>query len=164
MIKTTNPYFLFLFLILSQLVFSQGLEEEIYPKADIHLGMSLSKGTYLGSTVQISNTISIEASYGGNVAYFLGPTDPQRRISFGLNYHLWWPVIINSAYIFKEQLFPGYFKSHSLGLSIGLLSLRNRGIHFIVSLGSYFEYENKFNVSSKHFRFNANLGIGFTFL
>ena len=157
-------FFFFLLIITSKLVLAQDLEEEIYPKVDFHIGMSISKGTYLGSTVKILENISFEVSYSGNVGFFLAPTDPQRRYNVGINYHLWWPLIINSTYTFKEQIFPAYFKSHSLGINVGLLSLRNRGIHFIISIGSYYEYEDKFNFINKHFRFNANVGIGFTFL
>jgi hypothetical protein len=164
MINFKSFIFLFILFSVSKINLAQSVDDISYPKADIHLGMAITKGTYIGGTVQISNHYSIETSYGGNVGILFAAMDPQRRISLGLNYHLMWPVILNATYTFKEQLSPEYFNSHIASLNIGLLSLRNNGFHFFLSMGGYFEYEDRNNLIHREFGFNANLGVGFTFL
>ena len=153
---------LFLLFYFSQINLAQSINDISFPKADIHLGMAITKGTYIGGTVQLSNHFSIETAYGGNVGILFAAMDPQRRISIGLNYHLIWPVILNATYTFKEQLMTNYHNYHIASLNIGLLSLRNNGFHFFLSMGSYFEYEERNNLIHREFGFNANLGVGFT--
>ncbi len=97
-------FFYLYYLVFHKINLAQSVDDISYPKADIHLGMAITKGTYIGGTVQISNHFSIETSYGGNVGILFAAMDPQRRISIGLNYHLIWPVILNATYTFKEQL------------------------------------------------------------
>ncbi|MBK8946443.1 MAG: hypothetical protein IPM32_14400 [Ignavibacteriae bacterium] len=164
MLKTLVTIFYLQIIFLFTVSFGQNIEKSIYPKIDVNAGMSYSKGSYVGSTIMLSNKYSIEMSYGGNVGLFLVPTDSQRRISFGLNYHILWPMILNCTYTFMEQLQPAYFKGQIISANVGLLSLRNKGIHFFISAGLRYQYENKFGYKEGLFAATMNIGIGFTFL
>lgn len=154
----------FILLLISQYEYAQSTNMVIYPKVDIHIGMSFTKGTYIGSTVKVSDKYSLETSFGSNYGLLIVPVDPQRRYSLGINYHLDWPIILNTAYIFKNGFPYGFSDSHVITMNVGALSLQNIGFHLIINAGLFYEYEYNSDVNRNIYGVNFNLGIGFTFL
>jgi hypothetical protein len=155
-------YILASVLILTQNIFSQNIDAVNYPKADIHLGISLLKGSYIGTIYQVSNDFSFEASYGWNLGLFLlQPGEDKNIISVGINYHFHY-FILNLTYAHFEKR-HSYF-SHIGSINIELFSVDNKGFHLIGGVGGFYELGKYFSDKPKEGGVNFNLALGFTFL
>lgn len=161
-VSLKHIYFLIILFGFCPNIFAQNAEELSYPKADIHIGISIAKGSYLGSIYQISDQFSFEASYGGSMGLlFLQPGEHYRIISLGANYHLR-NFVLNLSYIRFEQV-QTYF-SHMASVNIELFSIEEPGFHLIGGLGALFEFSKHFSNKPKQAGVNFNLALGFTVL
>lgn len=127
----------------------------IYPKADIHIGVSSLKGFYIGSIIQTSGDWAFEISFGSNVA--IG--EPFRTVGFGANLYIE-KFMLNLSYIYFEQ-FEKYI-SHNLALSIQLFSIEDPGFHLIGGLGAFGEIKRFHSDEPESFGVLFNLALGFT--
>ena len=158
-----KKFFVVIFLfVFCPSVFSQNSEEITYPKADIHIGISLTKGSYLGTIFQISDHYSLEASYGGHIGlFFLHPGVNHKIISFGANYHFY-NFVLNFTYIHFEEV-RKYF-SHMGSMNIELFSIVDPGFHLIGAFGGFYEFSKHFSNKPKEAGVNFNLALGLTVL
>ena len=146
-------------LFFTQYIFPQNIDTVNYPKADIHLGISIIKGSHVGSIYQLSNNISLEASYGGNIGLFLlHPNETQKIISLGVNYHFHY-FILNLTY---SHFGEGSSYSHIASLNIELFSIDNPGFHLIGGIGVFYELGKYYSSKPKEGGVTFNLALGFT--
>jgi hypothetical protein len=161
-VQRQSFYILVFLLIICPNVFSQSIDELFYPKADVHLGISLTKGSYIGTIFQISNEFSFEASYGGNIGLFvLHPSGTHQILSMGANYHFRY-FILNLSYIHFEEV-NKYF-SHMASMNIALFSIDEPDFHLIGALGGFYEFSKHFSDKQKEAGVNFNFALGFTVL
>jgi len=152
--------YLFLFLILftwfSKDIFSQNIDSSIYPKVDIHLGISGILASYIGSICQLSNNISFELSYG-NIFF---PIDPLHGFGSGINYHFHY-FILNFTYVHLER---NLYFSHIISLNIELFSIDDPGFHWIGAIGGFYEVGKYYSNNPKEAGLNFNFALGFTII
>jgi hypothetical protein len=137
-------------------VFSQNVNEIIYPKADIHFGFSLIKGGHIGNIFQISEKYSLETSYGYSLPY-----GEYRFISLGANYHFHY-FILNLTYVYADKS-DGSF-GHIASTNIELFTIEEPGFHLIGALGGFYEFSKHFSDKPKEAGVNFNLAFGLTVL
>lgn len=155
-------YLIFILILLSQVSLSQDSTKINYPKADLHLGISITKGSYIGTIIQTSERISFEVSYGTNMSLFLlSPGENQMILGAGVNYHLY-NFILNLSYI-RFEVIDRYF-SHIGSLNIQLFTIDESGFHIISAVGGFYEFSKHFSDKPKVVGVNFNLALGFTIL
>ena len=154
-------YFLLYLLIIPSIGKAQESSANIIPKADIHLGISLLKGSYVGTIWQVSDKFYCEASYGSGNLFPFYIDNPKRIISLGVDYDLNY-FLLNITYTRHEEI-DSYF-SHVASFSINLFSLDDPGFHLIGGIGVYSELVKCYSSEPGKIGVIFNLAAGFRVL
>jgi hypothetical protein len=154
-------YFLLCLLLIVSVSKAQNSSENIIPKADIHIGISLLKGSYIGSTWQVSDKFYLGASYGAGTLFPFYTDNPKRIISLEADYDLTY-FLLNITYTRYEEV-NSYF-SHIVSININLFSLDSPGFHLIGGIGGFSELAKYYSSEPLKLGVTFNLAAGFRIL
>ena len=129
---------------------------------DIHVGAGSVGGGRVGVRVRPLENFSIEVGYGASLSNFVGLSDIDKRISFGVNWHedssSRFIVSLLGAYARRPVFTNNY--SYLVSVNVGTMNMSVSGLHAYARGGLSVEFEHG---RKALLGFNFDVGLQFVF-
>jgi len=135
------------------------------PTYGIYVAAGWVGGGRIGGIIQFQEHLSAEISYGYDLRNFFSASDIITKYLTGVNWHWGASSRLVLSFLVTHNIEPSnsVSSSNQFSFTVGLLTLKNRGLNVFGRAGGYIEVPENNNIRANSFGVNLDVGLIWVF-